>query len=108
MPFFSTVYIKTYAMLNDCLQGYYLKHAFRCSFVCIYSSMLKKAEESSIQYSRRVDASICVRALQMCARETSQTACDCPEHLLCWPCEFGQSLYRVLTREIEQECRRWW
>ncbi len=28
--------------------------------------MHKKAEESSIQYSCRVDAAVCVRALQMC------------------------------------------
>ncbi len=28
--------------------------------------MHKKVEESSIQYSRRVDAAVCVRALQMC------------------------------------------
>ncbi len=28
--------------------------------------MHKKAEESSIQYSRGVDAAVCVRALQMC------------------------------------------
>ncbi len=34
----------------------------------VYSSMLKKAEESSIQYSSRVDADVCVRALQMCVR----------------------------------------
>ncbi len=33
---------------------------FDGSFVCIYSSMHKKAEESSIQYSRRVDAAVCV------------------------------------------------
>ncbi len=23
------------------------------------------------------------------------------------PCAFGQSLYRILTREIEQDCTRW-
>ncbi len=28
--------------------------------------MHKKAEGSSVQYSRRVDAAVCVRALQMC------------------------------------------
>ncbi len=113
--------------------------------------MLKKAEESSIQYSCRVDVAVCVRALQMCvcvcvcacasdvcvcacasdvcvcvrvlqmcvcalqmcvcacarfsARKTSHTARDCysnnPERLLCSPRAFGQSLYRVLIREIE-------
>ncbi len=72
--------------------------------------MLKKTkvEESSIQYSCRVNAAVCVRALQMCAWETSHTVLDCyfnnPECLLCSPCAFGQSLYRVLIREIEQEC----
>ncbi len=34
----------------------------------------KKAEVSSIQYSRRVGVAVCVRALQMCARETSHSA----------------------------------
>ncbi len=34
----------------------------------MYSSMLKKAEKSSIQYSRTVDAFVCVRALQMWVR----------------------------------------
>ncbi len=56
--------------------------------------MLKKAEESSIQYSRRVGTSICVRAL-----ETFHTVRDFysnPKHLLCSPRAFGQSLYRVL------------
>ncbi len=38
--------------------------------------MHKKAEESSIQYSRRVDAAVCVRALQMCAWESSHTALE--------------------------------
>ncbi len=67
----------------------------------IYSSMHKKSrgEESSIQYSRRVDAAVCVRALQLCEWESSHTAHDCysnnPECLLCSPCAFGQSLYRV-------------
>ncbi len=65
----------------------------------------KKAEESSIQYSCRVDAAVCVRALQMCARKTSHIALDCysnnPERLICSPCAFGQSLYQVMIREIE-------
>ncbi len=55
---------------------------------------------------------VCVRAFQMCARKTSHTARDCyvnnPERLICSPCAFGQSLYRVLIREIERECTRWW
>ncbi len=34
----------------------------------------KKAEVSSIQYSRRVGVAVCVRALQMCVRETSHSA----------------------------------
>ncbi len=58
------------------------------------------------------DVCVWVRALQMCARKTSHTARDCsannPERLICSPCAFGQSLYRVLTREIERECMRWW
>ncbi len=49
--------------------------------------------------------------LQMCAQKTSHTALDCspnyPERLLCSPCPFGQSLYRVLIREFEQECMHW-
>ncbi len=42
----------------------------------IYSSMLKKAEESSIQYSRRVDAAVCVRARasDVCAENFSHNA----------------------------------
>ncbi len=56
------------------------------------------------------DVSVCVlaRALQMYAQKTSHTALDCysnnPERLLCLPCLFGQSLYRVLVCEIEREC----
>ncbi len=76
----------------------------------IYSSMHKNAVESSIQYSRRVDAAVCVHALQMCAQET-HTALDCysknPERFICSPCAFGQSLYRVPIREIERECTCW-
>ncbi len=65
----------------------------------------KNAEERSIQYSRRVDAAVCVCALQVCAWETSHTALHSnnPERLLCWLCAFRQSLYRVLIREIERE-----
>ncbi len=37
--------------------------------------MLKKAEESSIYYSRRVDAAVCVRALQMCLRARASDVC---------------------------------
>ncbi len=55
---------------------------------------------------------VCVCALQMCARETSHTALNYysnnPERLLCSPRAFRQCLYRVLTREIEQECTHWW
>ncbi len=58
---------------------------------------------------------ICVCALFICvcapARESSHTARDCysnnPERFICSPCAFGQSLYRVLIREIERECTRW-
>ncbi len=59
MPFFSTVYIKTYASLNkDISQNMHFDVV-----LSVFIHPLKKAEESSIQYSRRVDASICVRAL---------------------------------------------
>ncbi len=130
MPFLSPLFtLRLMLCLTDCLQG-----AFRCSFVCMCSSMHKKAEESLIQYSRGVDAAVCVRALQMCVcactsdvcvcvhfrcvcvcvcartRKTSHTALDCysksPERLVCSSCTFGQSLYRVLIREIEGECTR--
>ncbi len=37
--------------------------------------MLKKAEESSIQYSRRVDAALCVHVLQMCVRAHASDVC---------------------------------
>ncbi len=36
--------------------------------------MLKTVEESSIQYSRRVDAAVCVRAIQMCVHNFSYSA----------------------------------
>ncbi len=39
--------------------------------------MHKKSEESSIQYSRRVDASICMCALQMCVRACASDVCAC-------------------------------
>ncbi len=35
------------------------QNKFWCSFVCLDSSMHKKAEESSIQYSRSVGAALC-------------------------------------------------
>ncbi len=54
----------------------------------------------------------CERVRQTCARKSSHTARDCaannPECLKCPPCAFGQSFYRVLIHEIEQECTRWW
>ncbi len=37
--------------------------------------MHKKAEESSIQYSCSVDASVCVHALQMCVRARASDVC---------------------------------
>ncbi len=37
--------------------------------------MLKKVEESSIQYSRRVDAALCVHVLQMCVRAHASDVC---------------------------------
>ncbi len=55
---------------------------------------------------------VCACFRCVCARETSHTVLDCysnnPERLLCSPRSFGQCLYRVLTREIEGECTRWW
>ncbi len=55
---------------------------------------------------------VCVRALQMCAWETSHTALNYysnnPKCLLCSPRAFRQCLYRVLIREIEREYTRWW
>ncbi len=55
----------------------------------------------------------CVRVRFRCvfsAWKTSHTALDSnnPERFICLPCAFGQSLYRVLIREIEGECTRWW
>ncbi len=48
---------------------------------------------------------VCARAIQMCA---SDFHAHNPERLICSPCAFGQSLYRVLTCEFERECTRWW
>ncbi len=45
-------------------------------------TMFKKAEESSIQYSRRVDAAVCVRALQMCVRKASYVRANNPTIVL--------------------------
>ncbi len=53
--------------LTDCLQGYLPKHAFWCSFVCIYSSMLKKAEESSV-FTQSWRGCLCARSSYVCAR----------------------------------------
>ncbi len=68
MPFLSPLFtLRLMLCLTDCLQGYLPKHAFLCSFVCIYSSMHKKKRRRA-QYSRRVDAAVCVRALHICVR----------------------------------------
>ncbi len=73
---------------------------------CLYC-LLKKVEESSIQYSRRVDVAVCVRALQMCAWETSHTAPTIQSVFYACLVHSGQSLCQVLIREIERECTRW-
>ncbi len=77
---------------------------FRCVCVCVCA----RASDVCVC----VCVCVCVRALQMYAQKTSHTALDCysnnPERLLCSPSVFGQSLYRVLIREIERECTRWW
>ncbi len=99
-----------------------LRLAFWCSYVWIYSYVQTNAEESSVFAQswrgclRPCASDVCVRfrcvCVCVCVWETSHTALDCyfnnPECLLCSPCAFGQSLYRVLTREIERECTRWW
>ncbi len=148
----------------------------------IYSSMLKKSEESSVDAAvclralrvcasgmcvcvralrvcvrasgvcvcarasgvcvcvcaRASDVCVCVRAraLQMCVCVCARFRCVCalficvcvcvcvlqyaenfshsarlllnnPERFICSPRAFVQSLYRVLTREIDRECTRW-
>ncbi len=78
MPFLSPLFtLRRMLCVTKCLQGYLPKHAFWCSFVWIYSSMHKKAEESSIQYSCRVDVAVCVRALQMCVCVCASDVCVC-------------------------------
>ncbi len=71
------------------------------------------------QYSCRVDATVCVRVLQMCVRarasvrgkllkQRATVPPTIPSVFLCSPCcAFGQSLYQVLIHEIERECTRW-
>ncbi len=52
--------------LTDCLQGYLPKHAFWCSFVCIYSSMHKKSKGELSIHAELMQLSVC--ALFMCVR----------------------------------------
>ncbi len=74
--------------------------------VFIHPCTKKSGGELSI-HTELMRLSVCVPA-----RESSHTVRDCysnnPERLICSPCDFRQSLYRVLIREIERECMRWW
>ncbi len=89
---------------------------FRCVCACtsdVCVCVCVRASDVCVCVCVCVRASdVCVRALQMCARKTSHTVRDCsannPERLICSPRAFGQSLYRVLIREIERECTHWW
>ncbi len=65
MPFLSPLFTLR-DMLNRLFTRILAKTCMLMYFLFIYSSMHKKAEESSIQYSHRVDVAVCVRALQMC------------------------------------------
>ncbi len=99
--------------LTDCLQGYLPKHAFWCSFVCIYSSMHKKSGGELSIHAELMRLSVCALFICVCAPawESSHTVRDCysnnPESFICSPCVFRQSLYRVLICEIERECTCW-
>ncbi len=84
-----------------------------CILMHVYSVFINPCtKKQRAQFSIRAELtrlSVCMRALQMCARETSHTACDCyfnnPERLICSPRAFGQSLYRVLVRKIDENAR---
>ncbi len=65
MPFLSPLFTLR-DMLNRLFTRILAKTCMLMYFFFIYSSMHKKTEESSIQYSHRVDVAVCVRALQMC------------------------------------------
>ncbi len=81
-------------------------------YVCVHAFQMCVSVCARFRCVCACASDVCVRMLQMCARKTSHTARDCysnnPERLKCSPCAFGQSLYRVLIREIERECTRWW
>ncbi len=129
MPFLSPLFTLRHAFLN-------LLFTWILAKTCIFDVVLSEFIHPCSKKRRRAQFSIraeltrlsvrvrfrcvcvcvcvcaCVRVLQMCVWKTSNTARDCysnnPERLICSPCAFGQSLYRVLTCEIERECTRWW
>ncbi len=74
MPFFSTVYIKTYAMLNHTV---YKDISQNMHFDVVFSVFVHPCTKKwrRAQYSRRVDTAVCVRALQMCACASDVCAC---------------------------------
>ncbi len=92
---------------------------FRCVCVRVLQVCVCARASDVCVCARASDVCVCVCArtsdVCVCVRfstwKTSHTARDCysnnPKRFICSPRAFGQSLYRVLTREIERECTRW-
>ncbi len=103
MPFLSTLYIKTYAMLNILFTRILAKTCILMKFCLnLFIHAQKSGGELNLVFVQSWRGClcahfgcVCVRVLQMCAWKTSHTARDCsannPERLLCSPCVFGQS-----------------
>ncbi len=93
MPFFSTVYIKTYAMLNKDIRQNMHFDVVLSVFIHPWSKKRRRAQCSISAELTRL--SVCVH---FSVWETFHTAHDCysnnPESLLCSPHAFGQSLYQ--------------
>ncbi len=126
MPFLSPLFtLRHMLFLTTVYKDISQNMHFWCSFVCIYLIHAQTSGgELNLVFARVYGLSVCAhfrcvcvcarfRCVCVCARKkTSHTARKCYsnnlECLLCSPCAFGQSLYRVLIREIEGECMRWW
>ncbi len=85
----------------------------RASDVCARSSCVcVRARASDVCVCARfrcVCVCVCARVLQYAENfsHSARLLLNNPERFICCPRAFVQSLYRVLTREIERECRRW-
>ncbi len=75
MPFFSTVYIKTYAFLNLLFTRVLAKSCILMQF-CLYLFIHAHKSAGELSIRAVVDVAVCVRA-RFSAQKTSHTALNC-------------------------------